>query len=123
MLTLDPAPLAAWRAQTRDIAPHFVRELIDDVLADTAAHLTILERAVRAGDTTACHFVAHRLQSSCNAVGAFQLAFLMEEMELLAKNDAVAFLGSQFVKIQAEYRRVERALEAERAVGHGGAVE
>ncbi len=117
MPTLDPAPLAAWRAQTRDIAPHFVRELIDDMLTDTAAHLTIMARAVLSGDTTACRFVAHRLQSSCNAVGAFQFTFLQEEMEILAKNDAVTFLGSQFVKIQAEYRRVERALEVERALG------
>ena len=112
--TLDPAPLSAWRAQTRDIEPTFVCSLIDEFLSDTQAQLTLVDRATTARDTDTCKFVAHRLKSSCNAVGAFQLAALLEEMERLAKNDAVAFLGSQLVKIKVEYRRLESALNLER---------
>ena len=115
--TLDPEPLAAWRALTEQSASTFVCELIDDFLSDTTTQLAILEHAAAAGDTAACTFIAHRLQSSCSLLGAFRLATLLEEMELLAKNGAVPFLRSQVVKIKAEYGRLELALEQERAVG------
>ena len=115
--TLDPSVLAAWRVQTRAQDPSFVRSLIDEFLSDTTTQLAILERAVAAGDTAACRFITHRLQSSCNIIGAFRLATLLEEMELLAKNGAVPFLGRQFDKIKAEYGRLELALEAERTAG------
>ena len=116
-LALDPSVLAAWRVQTRDIDPSFVRSLIDEFLSDTTKQRAILERAAAAGDTATCTFVTHRLQSSCNGVGAFRLATLLEERGLLAKNGAVTFLAGQFDKIKAEYGRLELALEAEQAVG------
>ena len=112
--TLDPAPLAAWRASTHDMAPNFVCELIDDFLNDATTQLATLEHASTTGDTATCKFVAHRMLSSCNAIGACQLALYFEEMELLAKNGAVLFLGSQFAKIKAEFDRLEPALEQER---------
>src|SRR5687767_8887844 len=109
--TLDPAPLAAWRVETRESYPAFVRELIDEVLADTAAQLAVLEHASTARDTAACKTVAHRLKSSCRAIGAVRLASLFEEMEILAKGGAVAFLGDQFTQIRAEYGRLQPVLQ------------
>ena len=117
--TLDPAPLAQWRARARDTAPNFVRELIDEFLTDAATQLAILERATAAGDAATCQFVAHRLRGSSKAIGGFQLASLFEEMERLAKDSAAAQLARQFAGIQAEYDRLELALNLERAAGQG----
>lgn len=111
--TLDPAPLAAWHAQTRDSAPTFVRELMDDFLKDAATHIVRMERAVVEQDVAACQFNAHRLQSSCSAIGASRLASLLEEMELLARHGAVTFLATQFAAIKEEYGRLEVALAQE----------
>ena len=112
-LTLDLAPLATWRAHTRDIDPTFVRDLIADVLTETAAHLTILEHACTTRDTAACRSIAHRLKSSFNAVGAFRLAVLFEGMEVLATGGAVLFLSDQAAEIRAEYDRLQAALQQE----------
>lgn len=113
--TLDPTPLAAWRAQTRDIDPSFVSELIADVLTETSTQLTALEQASTVRDTATCSFVAHRLKSSCYAVGAARLASLFEGMEVLAKGGAVALLSDMVVEIRAEYGRLEPALQHERS--------
>lgn len=112
--TLAPGPLIAWRTQTQDTAPGFVHELIDEFCSDVVTHLELIERAIPLGDTAACRFSAHRLRSSCNAIGAFRLASLFEELELLATHGAVIFLSSQFAKIRAEYARLELALEQQR---------
>ncbi len=112
--TLDPSSLAAWRAQTRDIDPTFVSELILEVLTDTAMQITALEHASTVRDTAKCTFVAHRLKSSCHAVGAFRLASLFEGMEVLAKSGAVRFLPELVTEIRAEYGRLEPALQQER---------
>ena len=115
--TLDPASLAQWRARTRDTAPNFVCELIDEFLSDTVTQLAILERATMTGDAATCHFVAHRLWGSSKAIGGVQLASHFEEMELLAKHGELAHLASQFAKIKAEYDRLELALNLDRAAG------
>ena len=112
--TLDPAPLVAWRARAQDIDPNFVQELVKEFLSDMATQLAILEHATTTGDSGACRSIAHRMQSSCTAIGAFRLATLFEEMELLAKNNVVPFLGSQCAKIQAEYARLKPLLEQQR---------
>ena len=112
--TLDSSRLADWRERSQHSAPTFVCELIDGFLNDTTTQFAILQRAVEAGDAAACHFSAHRLKSSCYLVGALRLVLLFEELDLLAKHGAVAFLGSQFEEIKAEYGRLELALADER---------
>ena len=112
--TLDPGPLAAWRASSRHRLPNFVSDLIDEFRSDMMIQIPIIEGAVVAGDIGMCESIAHRLRSSCTAIGAFRLAEYLEQMELLANRGAVAFLGSQFARIKAEYAQLDLALEQER---------
>ena len=53
--TLDSSRLADWRARSQHSAPTFVCELIDGFLNDTTTQFDILQRAIEAGDTDACH--------------------------------------------------------------------
>jgi HPt (histidine-containing phosphotransfer) domain-containing protein len=112
--TLDPAPLAALRAQARDFDPTFIPELIAVFLTETTSQLTLLEHASSGPDPVTCASVAHRLKSSCKAIGAFRLASLLEIMEGFAKSSALASLPDLITEIWAEYGRLERVLYQER---------
>ncbi|MFZ1753480.1 MAG: histidine kinase N-terminal 7TM domain-containing protein [Caldilineaceae bacterium] len=101
----------------------FVQELIDSFLADTPVHLQKLQPALDADDFSTLHRTAHTLKSTTSILGADHLSELCGQMEeqcaALDGEEEVTLdapltytLHEQVQKINAEYARVDAALQA-----------
>lgn len=113
--TLDPAQLQSWRDLLSDEEQiSFIRDLIDDFLAESAMRLAELQAALQVGDRVACRTLAHRLQGLCGVLGARHLMELCVELEKRAETNDLCRLDEQFVQIQEEYGRLTLALAQER---------
>jgi HPt (histidine-containing phosphotransfer) domain-containing protein len=89
------------------------RELIGVFLHETPERLTALRRAASAGDARGVKSVAHTIKGSCGYLGATGLVALCRELELLSQSGAVAAAGPVLEQIDAEFQRVQAALERE----------
>lgn len=69
--------------------------------------------AVEQGDLNALRREAHTLKLSSAALGATNFAHLCKEIEVMGANEAIEAL-EKVLQLEAEYQRVEAALEIER---------
>ena len=69
--------------------------------------------AVAQGDEKAIEYPAHTLKSNCGFLGAKQLMSLCETMELMARKGSIDRAPQVLSEIEAEFPRVESALQAE----------
>jgi CheY-like chemotaxis protein/HPt (histidine-containing phosphotransfer) domain-containing protein len=92
--------------------PEFLAELIDTFLEDTPQLLADMGRAVDAGDAAGLALAAHSLKSNSANFGATALADLCRELEGIAKAGALVGAGERVAQAEAEFERVQGALEA-----------
>jgi CheY-like chemotaxis protein len=101
---LDRGTLHELRAQFGDAA--IVDELIETFLRDAPQ----LIAALRADGPEEVRRAAHTLKTNARTLGAGELGRLSEELEELARADALNRDGERVARVEAEYARVERAL-------------
>jgi PAS domain S-box-containing protein len=101
---LDRGTLHELRAQFGDEAT--VDELIETFLRDAPQ----LIAALRADSPEEVRRAAHTLKANARTLGAGELGRLSEELEELARVDALDRDGERVARVEAEYARVERAL-------------
>lgn len=89
------------------------RELIGVFLHDTPERLAALRRAASAGDARGVKSVAHTIKGTCGYLGATGLVALCKEVELLSQSGAVAAAEPVLEQLEAEFQRVQAALERE----------
>ena len=97
--------------------PEFVRELVDAFLRDAEAALTDLRATRAAGRAAAWRRIAHKFRGSCATVGARGMMEITSRMEALDQADLDARAVAQLDELEAEFRRVERALLSQGSAG------
>lgn len=89
-------------------------DLIDGFLTEAPRLLEQIQQALAAGEASVLQRAAHTLKSNAALFGAEALAALCKEVELLAKERALAQVEGMLGQIEQEWRRVQLALERER---------
>lgn len=110
---IDPKIIQEFRAMAGENASTFLAELIDCYIEETPKQLQAMKVAVEQGDPNALRREAHILKSSSAALGATNFAHLCKEIEVMGANEAIEAL-EKVLQLDAEYQRVEAALEIER---------
>jgi HPt (histidine-containing phosphotransfer) domain-containing protein len=101
----------------------YLEELIDSFLEDAPQLLSELENSIAGGAVATVRRLAHSLKSNGADFGAVVFAGLCKDLEMLATSgqlDGADRLASQ---LQAEYVRIQTALEAVRRTGKLGGYE
>lgn len=95
----------------------FLDELIDLFLEESHERLVMMHGAVKSKDINALYHLAHTQRGACLNVGAQRMAKLCEELEKLSisqQEAAMVEVSEVAGRIEREFSRVRRALEAER---------
>ncbi len=111
---LDHQRLEHLRSIQDDSQPSLVRELIDQFVAESAAHIKRLDEALAAGDATGLRALAHRFLSSTQNIGAERMSTLCAELERVAKQGQLAAAPALLSALADERVRVHEALAAAR---------
>jgi CheY-like chemotaxis protein len=109
---LDLSVLAGLREIQQPGEPDLVTELIDLFLEDTAVQLKVLRKALSKNNTKEVRRLAHLLKGSSANIGAGPMAALYESLEKTEFNNGDA--GTLLAKLEHEFKRVNKALRAER---------
>jgi CheY-like chemotaxis protein len=109
---LDPAVLADLRRLGGDEDPAFFTSVIDRFCQDSAKHLEAITRAIQGNHRDALIKRAHALKGSARIIGAKPLAALAFRLEQMEDPNILENAQDVFVALQAEYDRVQTALQA-----------
>ena len=111
---LDPKRLEHLCSIQDDSQPSLVRELIDQFVAESAAHVDRLRQAQAAGDASALRSMAHRFLSSTQNIGATRMSALCAELERTAKLGDLAATPALLAALADECTLAHDALTAAR---------
>jgi HPt (histidine-containing phosphotransfer) domain-containing protein len=89
----------------------FVKGLIDTFIEATPKQLDELKRAFRDGDSASFERVAHTLKSSGRTFGAREFTALAAELEEKGREGNLADSEDQVARCEAEYVKMQAALE------------
>ena len=95
----------------------FLDELIELFLQESVKRLARMNEAATGKDMNALHHVAHTQRGACLNFGARQMAKICEELEHFSSSQTEAATGESgelLARLEREFSRVRRALEAER---------
>ena len=110
---VDPGVLAGLRGLQGDDDTDIVAELAGVFLEDARARLSLLEEAVQRGDASAVERVAHMLKGGSGSMGARGMSDLCARLERAGASGDLPQSVELLARLQGEFVRVERALEAE----------
>ena len=111
---LDHKRLEHLRSIQDDSQPSLVRELIDQFIAESAAHIEGLREAQSAGDAALLRARAHRFLSLTQNIGATHLSALCAELERMAKLSQLAAVPALVAALADERALMHDALAAAR---------
>jgi two-component system sensor histidine kinase/response regulator len=97
--------------------PHFLAELIDTYLADSAALLGTMRRALTDAQNDELRRAAHSMKSNSASFGAQALATLCQQLEHQARDGVLEGAAERLERIDAAFVEVERELRALRPAG------
>jgi HPt (histidine-containing phosphotransfer) domain-containing protein len=89
----------------------FIGEVLAVFNEDAPELLRNLQQALASHDAELFRRAAHSLKSNGAAFGADKLAELARELERLGKEGRLAEAGDKVARAEAEYRRVQQALQ------------
>lgn len=89
----------------------FIGEVLEVFHEDAPALFQSLSQALADNDPELFRRSAHSLKSNSAAFGAVILAELARELELLGKEGNLGGVGDKVARVEAEYQRVQQALE------------
>jgi CheY-like chemotaxis protein len=96
---------------SREEAPEMVAEFINLYLNDTTEILAELRQAISDGNSEAIYRQAHTLKGGSALFGAKTLAGLCQEVEQMVNGQKEEGVVEKLAQIEAEYLRVEQALQ------------
>ena len=111
--TIDPAALDNIRALQQPGAPSLLEKIIGLYLDGAPKLIAGMHEALQRGDAGGLQRAAHTLKSSSANLGAARLAGYCEELETLARAGNLQVVDTRLADLQAEYRQVCAALEAQ----------
>jgi signal transduction histidine kinase/CheY-like chemotaxis protein len=109
---VDTKVLEQLRLLQRAGAPDIVKKTVHTFLRSSRLLMSDLHESLGRGDAPVARRAAHSLKSSSAVVGAARLSALCQELEALGKENALAAAAERLAKLDHEYGRVRRALEA-----------
>ena len=92
---------------------NLLSKVITRYLTDSTTRLQRLREAIDSMDASAVQERAHSLKSSSANLGALTLSAFLKELEMMGRMNSLQNAQELFLKIETEYRAVERALRAE----------
>ncbi len=95
----------------------FLGQVIDTYLSDAANLFASLHQAMASGNADELRRAAHSLKSNSANLGAAALSSLSKEIEDIGKRGTVDGAAQKLPALEAEYARVQAALEVVRANG------
>jgi HPt (histidine-containing phosphotransfer) domain-containing protein len=107
---LDPAALANLQEMVGG-DDEFLIDLIDTFLADAPQMLADLYQALADGDAVLLRRSAHSLKSNSAEFGATALSALCRELEEMGKAGTLGEANEKVAQAEAEYAKVQAALE------------
>lgn len=87
------------------------QEVIDFFMSDTQQAIKNLPLAINKQQPDHVGAICHKLKSSCQLIGAFTMAELCRSLETYVENKDAAFARQVFLRLEAEFQRVEQQLE------------
>jgi CheY-like chemotaxis protein len=90
-----------------------LQEVIDIYLDSAPQLLQRIQEAVRAEQAEELREAAHSLKSTSAALGAFELSEMAKKMEIMGRFGNTTSASGMLGEIEAEYRRVKKALDEE----------
>ncbi|MDP2677999.1 MAG: response regulator [Rhodoferax sp.] len=90
--------------------PAIVNEFLTDYLESSRDNMEEMRVVLAAGDSRQVGSLAHKLKSSCRAVGALALGDLCAELENLGKTEDMAAIAKTMVQFDACLTEVEAAI-------------
>jgi PAS domain S-box-containing protein len=112
--TLDPRALAKLREILGEQAAPAITELINLFIENGETVLEKMRMAIQTGNAQEVFRTAHTLKPGAAHLGVMRLAALCTELEEFGRAGQLKEAEEKFVALEAEFRRVEAALEAER---------
>ena len=113
--TLDPQSLHKIRSLQQPGKPDLLGRLIDLYLSDCPGIMNALRSAIDSGNAEQVRQHAHRMRSGSASLGALRLAGLCSELEQLGRSAELDAAMRLLQQVEAEFRRVVVALQAERS--------
>lgn len=111
---LDPQVIDEIRSLQRDgAAPDFFEQIVRAFLHESSRSIENLRSAVVRGDAPVVQRIAHGLKGSSANLGARRLSALLLELETLGREGHLDGAPARLAALEAEYRRVSAALQAE----------
>lgn len=92
------------------------QEVIDFFMFDTGKAMKNIPIAISQQRSDHVGAICHKLKSSCSLIGAFTMAELCNLLEAYEENKDDLFANQAFLKLEAEFQRVEQQLKEEMIV-------
>ena len=112
---IDAATLAFLREPQDGGDSEFLNGIIDHFLQDTPSQLAAIRQAVVQADAHALAVQAHRLKGICSIFGARLMEAYCKDLEARGRAGLVHEADAVLAQLDSEFRRVQQALEAEKA--------
>lgn len=110
---LDRSVLASLRELQEEGEPDIVAE-VGGLFIEHAPHkIASIKKAASEGNAKALEVAAHSLKSSSSYIGALKLSAFSKELEFMGRNGSLEGSVEKAAKVEAEFKRVKAALEAE----------
>jgi HPt (histidine-containing phosphotransfer) domain-containing protein len=90
-----------------------LREVIRSFLDQTPSVLSALRDAAARADVPSIRRAAHMIKGTSSILGACELSEQCAEIERVGQTGCIADAGSRVIAVEASYRTIEAALNAE----------
>ncbi|MEO0801384.1 MAG: response regulator [Cyanobacteria bacterium J06642_2] len=101
-------------AMADDDFDDLLADIIDTFLADAPAKMQAIRGAIAVGDRVALKSAAHALKGSSRTIFAHVLSDVCQQLELMARNNAVIEARTLILQLDTAYDRTVAALQSER---------
>lgn len=115
---LDTQVLQAFKSMVGQNVDRVLADLIDCYLEDTPKLLIAIADSIAENDLLTFQRASHTLKSSSSTLGATNLTKICQELEIISRTGNTKAGSAQLPQLEAEYKRVETALQIERQQLH-----
>lgn len=112
-IVLDRSVLASLRELQEVGEPDIVAEIGDLFIKHAPQKIASIKKAASEGNAKALEVAAHSLKSSSSYIGALKLSAFSKELEFMGRSGSLEGSVEKAAGIEAEFKRVKAALEAE----------
>lgn len=112
-IVLDRSVLASLRELQEKGEPDIVAEIGDLFIKHAPQKIASIKKAASEGNAKALEVAAHSLKSSSSYIGALKLSTFSKELEFMGRNGSLEGSVEKAAKVEAEFKRVKAAIEAE----------